>query len=42
MDDFIPKSPEISNHFYNEQTELNETLLYETQQQDPVPRQLLL
>ena len=42
MDDFIPKSPNLYNYFYEEQTETNDTLLYETQQQDPVSRQLLL
>ena len=41
MDDFIPKSPTLYNYFYEEQTEMNDTLLYETQQ-DPVFRQLLL
>ena len=42
MDEFIPKSPELYNYFYSVQTELNGTLLYEAQQQDPVIRQLLL
>ena len=42
MDDFILKSPELCNLFYSEQTELNDTFLYEAQQQDPVLRQLLL
>ena len=42
MDDFIPKSPILYNYFYEEQTEINDMLLYETQQQDPVLRQLLL
>ena len=41
MDGFIPKSPTIYNYFYEEQTEVNDTLLYKTQQQDPVLRQLL-
>ena len=41
QDDFIPKSPEIYNYFYSEQTEINDTVLYEAQQQDPVIRQLL-
>ena len=41
LDDFIPKSPEIYNYFYTEQTEKNDALLYEAQQQDPVIRQLL-
>ena len=40
MDDFIPKSPVIYNYFYNEQTELDDTLLYEAQLQDPVLRHL--
>ena len=42
MDDFIPKSPLLYNYFYREQTEINDTLLYQTQQQDPVLRNLLL
>ena len=42
MDDFIPKSPTICNYFYEKQTEINDKLLYDTQQQDPVIRQLLL
>ena len=42
MDDFIPKSPEIYNFFYSEETELTDTLLYEAQQQDPIIRKLLL
>ena len=42
MDDFIPYSPTLYNYFYEEQTEINDTLLYETQQQDPVLRQPLL
>ena len=42
MDDFIPKSPTLYNNFYEEQTEINDTLLYETQQQDPVFRHFLL
>ena len=35
LDDFVPKYPEVFNYFYNEQT-----LLYETQQQDTAFRQL--
>ena len=42
MDDIIPKSPDLYNYFYSEQTDLNDTLLFEAQQQDPVLRQLLL
>ena len=42
MNDFIPKSPELYNFFYSGQTELNDTLLYEAQKQNPVIRQLLL
>ena len=42
MDDFIPKSPTICNYFYEEQTEIDDKLLYDTQQQEPVIRQLLL
>ena len=42
LDNFITKSPEIYNCFYNEQTVINDTLLFETQQQDPVIRQILL
>ena len=42
LDDFIPKSPEVCDYIYNEQTERNDTPLYEAQQQDPVIRQLLL
>ena len=41
MDDFLSKSPELYNYFYNEQTEFNDTLLYEAQQKDPVIRQFL-
>ena len=41
MDEFIPKSPTLYNYFYEEQTEINDTLLYQTQQQDPVLRQHL-
>ena len=41
MGDFIPKSPAIYNYFYEEQTEIDDTLLYKTQQQDPVLRHLL-
>ena len=41
MDDFKPKSAEIYNFFYPATTEINETLLYEAQKQDPVIRQLL-
>ena len=41
MDDFIPKSPLLYNYFYEEQSEINDTLLYQTQQ-DPVLRKLLL
>ena len=42
MDDFISKFPNRCNYFYEEQTVINDTLLYETQQQDPVLIQLLL
>ena len=42
MEDFIPKSPILYNYSYEEQTEINDMLLYETRQQDPVLRQLLL
>ena len=35
-------SPTLYNYFYEEQTEINDMLLYETQQQDPVLRQLLI
>ena len=42
MDDIIPKSSTPYNYFYEEQTEINDTLLYETQQQDPVVRPFLL
>ena len=42
MDYFIPKCPNFYNYFYEEQTEINDTLLNQTQQQDPVLRQLLL
>ena len=42
MDDFIQKSPIIYNYFYEEQTEVNDTHLYKTQQQDTVLKQLLL
>ena len=41
MDDFLPKSPIIYNYFYEAQTEIDDKLLYDTQQQDPVIRQLL-
>ena len=42
MDDFIPKFLILHNHFYEEQAEINDMLPYETQQQDPVLRHLLL
>ena len=42
MDDSIPKFPTLYNYFYEEKTEISDTLLYETQQQEPVLRQLLL
>ena len=42
MDDFIPKSPTLQYYFYEEQSEINDKLLYQTQQQDPVLKQLLL
>ena len=42
MDDFIPKSQILYNYINEEQTEINDMLLYETQQQDPVLRQLQL
>ena len=42
MDDFVPKTPTLCNSCYYEQTELNDTLLYEAQQQDPVTLQLFL
>ena len=42
MDDFVPNSPKKYKYFYEENTELNKTFLYETQQQDPIIRQLLL
>ena len=42
MDDIIQKSPDFYNYFHSEQTQLNDTLLYEAQQQDSVLRQLLL
>ena len=32
MNDFIPKSPILYNYFYEEQTEINDMRLYETQQ----------
>ena len=41
-DDFIPKSPTPYNFFYEEQTEIIDMPLYETQQPDSVLRQLLL
>ena len=40
-DDFILKSPKLYNFFYSEQAELNDTLLYEAQQQEPVISQIL-
>ena len=42
LENFIPKSKEIYNYFYNKQTAINDTLQYEAQQQDPVIRQLLV
>ena len=42
MDDFISKSPTLYNYFYKDQTEIHDTLLYQTQQQDPVLRQFLI
>ena len=41
MDDFIPQLPAIYKYFFEEQTEIDDTILYKTQQQDPVLRQLL-
>ena len=41
MDYFIPKSPTIYNYLYEEQTEIDDTLLYKTQQQDLVLWKLL-
>ena len=34
MDDFIPKSPTIYNYFYEEETEIDDKLLYNTQKPD--------
>ena len=42
MVNFIPKSPTLHNYFYEKQTEVNDTLLYKTQQQHPASRQLFL
>ena len=42
MDGFIPKLTTIYNYFYKEKTEIDDKLLYDTQQQDPVIKQLLL
>ena len=41
MDDFIPKSPEIYKIFYCQQMEITDIFFRETQQQDPVLRQIL-
>ena len=41
MDDFIPKSPTLNNYFYEENTELSNTILHETQQQHSVITELL-
>ena len=35
MDDFIPKSRTLYNYFYEEQSEINDTLLYQTQKTRP-------
>ena len=42
MDDFIPNAPTLYNYFYEEQTAIKDSFFYETQQQEPVLRQLLL
>ena len=42
LDDFIPSSPKIYIYFYHQNTILDNTLLYQAQQQDPVIRQLIL
>ena len=42
LDDLIPKSQELYNYFCTEKTEINVTLIYEAQRQDPVIRQLLI
>ena len=42
IDDFIPESPETRNYFYNEQTEISDRFLQETEQQNPVFRQFIL
>ena len=42
LDDFIPSSPKIYNYFYHQNTILDNTILYQAQQQDPVIRQLIL
>ena len=42
MDDFLLKSPEKYNYFYDEQTTITVIFLKETQPQDPVLRQILL
>ena len=41
MADFKPKSPTIYNYFYEEQTETDDKILYDTQQQDTVLKQFL-
>ena len=41
MDDFIPKSANVYDYLYNEQTENTDILSQETQQQGSVPRQIL-
>ena len=41
VDDFIPKYPTLYNYLYEKQTEIIDSLLYQTQQ-DPVLRQILL
>ena len=40
MDDFIPKSANVYDYFYNKQTEITDIFSQETQQQDSVPRQI--
>ena len=42
MESIIPKSPTIYNYFYEEPTEVNDILLYKTQKQEQVLKQLLL
>ena len=41
MNYFLPKSPETNNYFLDEQTEITDKFLHQTQQQDSVLKRTL-